>query len=335
MCRTRVMGDVTDRDNETTGGRGNLSFTTINLPRLGIKHGICLGEREEADWDGFYKELDKLIDAVRGQLLERFRIQCSKRNYNFPFLIKEGVWYGGDKLKANESLREILKHGTLTMGYIGLAECLVAMTGKHHGESKEAQKLGLEIIKHIREKCDEYSDKYQLNFSCIATPAEGLSGRFIKIDQAIYGKIPGVTDREYYTNSNHVPVYYNISAKEKIEIEAPYHELTNGGHICYIEMDGDTVKNPEAVKSVVKMMHDAGVGYGAINHPVDTDPVCGYTGVIDDVCPKCGRKETAKDPFIRLRRITGYLTSDVRYFNNAKRAEEHDRVKHTLRKEED
>ena len=178
MCRTRVMGDVTDRDNETTGGRGNLSFTTINLPRLGIKHGICLGEREEADWDGFYKELDKIIDAVRGQLLERFRIQCSKRNYHFPFLIKEGVWYGGDKLKANESLREILKHGTLTMGYIGLAECLVAMTGKHHGESKEAQKLGLEIIKHIREKCDEYSDKYQLNFSCIATP-ERICGQLM------------------------------------------------------------------------------------------------------------------------------------------------------------
>ena len=290
-CRTRVVGDVTSPDNEIVTGRGNLSFTTINLPRLGIKYGIALKEREKADMEGFYKELGDTIEMVKDQLLERFEVQCSKHSYNFPFLLGQGIWTNGEKLKPTDRLRKVWKHGTLSTGFIGLAECLKALTGKHHGESEEAQKLGLEIVKFIREKCDENSKKYNLNFTCLATPAEGLSGRFVKIDQAIYGKIKGVTDREYYTNSFHIPVYYNISITGKIEHEAPYHEYTNGGHISYIELDGDTASNVDAFEKVIRIMKEAGIGYGAINHPVDRDPVCGYVGVINDVCPKCGRRE--------------------------------------------
>ena len=272
-CRTRVMADVTDLDNQTTGGRGNLSFTSINLPRIGIKHGICLKGREKADMEGFYQELGEMMDLVKDQLLERFELQCSKHPYNFPFLIEQGLWAGGEKLGPNDRLRRILKHGTLTIGFIGLAETLKALIGKHHGESEEAQKLGLEIIKFMRNRCDEYCKEYNLNFTLIATPAEGLSGRFVNIDKAIYGKIKGVTDRDYYTNSFHVPVYYNTSIKNKLYTEAPYHNLTNGGHISYIELDGDTVNNVEAFESVIRMMKEAGIGYGAINHPVDRDPV--------------------------------------------------------------
>lgn len=290
-CRTRVMSDVTDRNNETTGGRGNLSFTSINLPRLAIKHGICLGEREKADMEGFYKELSDMMELVRDQLLERFEIQCSKRCYNFPFLLEQGVWADGDKLKPTDRLRRVLKHGSLTIGFIGLAETLKALIGKHHGESEEAQKLGLEIISFMRNKTDEFAKEYNLNFTLIATPAEGLSGRFVNIDRAIYGKIKGVTDRAYYTNSFHVPVYYNIGIADKIKLEAPYHNLTNGGHITYIELDGNTVMNTDAFESVIRLMKESGIGYGAINHPVDRDPVCGYVGVIGDVCPGCGRKE--------------------------------------------
>ena len=290
-CRTRVVGDVTSPDNEIVTGRGNLSFTTINLPRLGIKYGIALKEREKADMEGFYKELGDTIEMVKDQLLERFEVQCSKHSYNFPFLLGQGIWTNGEKLKPTDRLRKVWKHGTLSTGFIGLAECLKALTGKHHGESEDAQKLGLEIVKFIREKCDENSKKYNLNFTCLATPAEGLSGRFVKIDQAIYGKIKGVTDREYYTNSFHIPVYYNISITGKIEHEAPYHEYTNGGHISYIELDGDTASNVDAFEKVIRIMKEAGIGYGAINHPVDRDPVCGYVGVINDVCPKCGRRE--------------------------------------------
>jgi len=327
-CRTRVMGDVTDPDNQVTPGRGNLSFTSINLPRIGIKHGIVTNEKP--DMKGFYEELEEYMELVKDQLLERFEIQCKKHVYNFPFLLGQGVWTDGDKLKANDRIRKLLKHGTLTFGFIGLAECLKALIGKHHGESEEAQKLGLEIIGFMRKKADEYSKQYNLNFSLIATPAEGLSGRFVNIDKAIYGKIKGVTDREYYTNSFHVPVYYNISAAKKIELEAPYHELTNGGHITYIELDGDTTENVEAFEKVVRLMKEAGVGYGAINHPVDRDPVCGFNGVINDVCPGCGRTEEDGVHFERIRRITGYLVGTVDRFNNGKRAEERDRVKHTL-----
>ena len=299
-CRTRVMSDVTDLNNQTTGGRGNLSFTSINLPRIGIKHGICLKERDTADMESFYQEVSDTMDLVRDQLLERFELQCSRRNYNFPFLIQQGLWANGDKLGPNDRLRRILKHGSLTFGFIGLAETLKALIGKHHGESEEAQKLGLEIIGFMRKKCDEYSQEYNLNFTLIATPAEGLSGRFINIDKAIYGKIKGITDRDYYTNSFHVPVHYNISIKNKIEKEAPYHSLTNGGHISYIELDGDTVNNVEAFESVIRMMKEAGVGYGAINHPLDRDPVCGYVGIINDVCPGCGRQEFEDIPIERL-----------------------------------
>lgn len=303
-CRTRLMSDVTDLNNQTTGGRGNLSFTSINLPRIGIKNGICLKERDKADMDGFYDDLGKMMDLVRDQLLERFEIQCSKHVYNFPFLLASGVWTDGDKLKPTDRLRKILKHGSLTIGFIGLAETLKALIGKHHGESEEAQKLGLEIISFMRKRCDEYAEKYNLNFTLIATPREGLSGRFVNIDRAIYGKIKGVTDRSYYTNSFHIPVYYNISIKNKIELEAPYHALTNGGHISYIELDGDTVQNVEAFESVIRLMKESGIGYGAINHPVDRDPVCGYVGVIGDVCPGCGRKEFDSVPLETIKSMS-------------------------------
>ena len=299
-CRTRLMSDVTDLNNQTTGGRGNLSFTSINLPRIAIRNGICLKEREKADMDNFYKELADMMDLVRDQLLERFEVQCSKHSYNFPFLLEQGVWADGDKLKPNDRLRKLLKHGSLTFGFIGLAESLKALIGKHHAESEEAQKLGLEIIGFMRKRCDEYSKQYNLNFTLIATPAEGLSGRFVGIDKAIFGKIKGVTDRDYYTNSFHVPVYYQTSIKHKLEIEAPYHNLTNGGHISYIELDGDTTTNVEAFESVIRMMKETGIGYGAINHPVDRDPVCGYVGVIGDVCPGCGRKEFDSVPIERI-----------------------------------
>jgi len=290
-CRTRVMGNHVDPDKSVTPGRGNLSFTSINLPRLGIKHGIATNARTKADMDGFFKDLDELLELIKDQLLERFEVQCNKRVYNFPFLLGQGVWLDSEKLKNTDRLRKVLKHGTLSIGFIGLAECLKALIGEHHGESEKAQKLGLKIIGHIRNKCDEFSEKYNLNFTCLATPAEGLSGRFTGMDKAIYGKIKGVTDRNYYTNSFHIPVYYGITIKKKITLEAPYHALTNAGHISYIELDGDTTENVEAFEKVVRIMKEAGIGYGAINHPVDRDPVCGYVGIIKDVCPKCGRRE--------------------------------------------
>ena len=291
-CRTRVMANVADPDKQGTIGRGNLSFTTINLVRLGIKHGIVGNtDRKKADMEGFYQELDEKLELCRDQLLERFEIQCNKRVYNFPFLMGQGNWMDSEKLKPNDKLKKVLKHGTLSVGFIGLAETLVALIGEHHGESAKAQKLGLEIIGHMRAKLDEFCKQYKLNFTCLATPAEGLAGRFTRIDRAIYGKIKGVTDRPYYTNSFHVPVYYNISIAKKIKIEGPYHELTNAGHISYIEVDGDISENIDAFESIIRMMKEANIGYGAINHPVDRDPVCGYVGVIRDVCPGCGRRE--------------------------------------------
>ena len=304
-CRTRVMGNVVDPDKAVAPGRGNLSFTTINLPRIAIRHGIVGPNNgaKKADMEAFYEELDEKIELCKEQLLERFEIQCKKRVYNFPFLMGQGNWMDSEKLKPNDKLKKVLKHGTLSIGFIGLAESLVALIGEHHGESAKAQKLGLEIIGHIREKCDEYSQEYKLNFTCLATPAEGLSGRFTKIDRAIYGKIKGVTDRDYYTNSFHVPVYYNISIAKKIKLEAPYHALTNAGHISYIELDGDVTENVEAFESIVRMMKEAGIGYGAINHPVDRDPVCGYVGVIKDVCPGCGRHEGDPIPVELLKNL--------------------------------
>ena len=235
----------------------------------------------------------------------------------------QGVWLDSEKLGPDDEVREVLKHGTLSIGFIGLAECLKALTGAHHGESAEAQALGLEIIGRIRDRADRESAARGLNFSCLATPAEGLSGRFVRMDAKRFGVIPGVTDREYYTNSFHVPVYYPISAFNKLRIEAPYHALTNGGHISYIEMDGDPLQNLPAFEKVVRFMGQCGIGYGSINHPVDTCHNCGYKGVIFDKCPVC-----QSENILRMRRITGYLTGDLSSWNSAKRAEEKDRVKH-------
>ncbi len=282
-CRTRVMGNVYDKTREVTCGRGNLSFTSINLPRLGIE--------ANGDVEKFFEMLDEKIDLVIDQLKSRFEIQANKRVYNYPFLMGQHVWLDSDRLKNTDKVGEILKHGTLTMGFIGLAECLKALIGKHHGESEEARELGLKIVGHMRERMNEQSQKDKLNFTLIATPAEGLAGRFVKIDKKRYGIIEGVTDREYYTNSFHIPVYYKISAFNKIKIEAPYHELTNGGHISYVELDGDPTKNLEAFEQIIRCMKESGIGYGSINHPVDRDPVCGYTGIIKELCPCCGRRE--------------------------------------------
>ena len=325
-CRTRVMSNVCGK-NEVSG-RGNLSFTTINLPRLGIEHGMI--KNNKADLDGFFNDLDNKISLVIDQLLERMEIQGNKKIKNFPFLMGQGIWRGSDKLNYDDKLEEVIKQGTLTLGFIGLAECLIALIGKHHGESEEAQELGLKIVSHMRKRIDEATDKYKLNFSLIATPAEGLSGRFTAIDKGIYGEIKGITDKEYYTNSFHVPVYYNISAYNKIKKEAPYHALTNGGHITYVELDGDTSNNLEAFETIIRAMKESGIGYGSVNHPVDRDPICGYSGVIEgSICPKCGRNENNSNvKFERIRRITGYLVGTLDRFNDAKKAEVRDRVKH-------
>ena len=319
-CRTRVIGNVVDPEREICNGRGNLSFTSINLPRLAIE--------SKGDIDLFFKKLDNMVNLCIDQLLERFEQQCKKKVKNAPFLMGQGVWIDSDNLDWEDEVREVLKHGTLSMGFIGLAETLKSLIGKHHGESEEAQKLGLKIVGHLRERMDEESQKRKLNFTLLATPAEGLSGRFVNIDKKRYGIIEGITDRDYYTNSFHVPVYYPISAYDKIAIEAPYHALTNAGHISYIEMDGDPTENLDAFERVIRCMKEKGIGYGSVNHPVDRDPVCGFSGIIGDQCPGCGRHENDGVPFDRIRRITGYLVGTLDRFNNAKRAEEHDRVKH-------
>ena len=321
-CRTRVICNVYDPEREISNGRGNLSFTSINLPRIAIM------ANKNIEW--FFRELDRRMDLVRDQLLERFRIQCHKKVRNFPFLMGEGVWIDSEKLGVDDEVGEVLKHGTLSIGFIGLAETLKALIGVHHGESETAQNLGIDIISHMRARVDEMSQKTGLNFSLLATPAEGLSGRFVRIDRKKFGEIEGVTDREYYTNSFHIPVYFPINAFKKIQLEAPYHALTNGGHISYIELDGDPTRNVEAFEKVIRYMAKAGIGYGSVNHPVDRDPVCGYSGIIGDTCPKCGRKESDGPAFERIRRITGYLVGTLDRFNDAKRAEEHDRVKHQI-----
>jgi ribonucleoside-triphosphate reductase len=323
-CRTRVIGNVYDPENEVTPGRGNLSFTSINLPRLAI--------RAKGDVDLFFEMLDQKIDLVCEQLLDRFAIQAKKRVYNMPFLMGQGVWTGSDKLSWDSEVGEILKNGTFSLGFIGLAETLVALIGEHHGQSEKAQNLGLDIIGHMRTRLDALSEETKLNFTLIATPAEGLAGRFVKIDRARYGEIPHITDRDYYTNGFHIPVHYDINAFKKIELEAPYHALTNAGHISYVELDGDPGSNIEAFEAVIRHMKESGVGYGSINHPVDRDPVCGYNGIIGERCPKCGREEEGI-PFERIRRITGYLVGTLERFNNGKRAEEAARVKHGLKRE--
>ena len=322
-CRTRVLANVYDPSREISYGRGNLSFTSINLPRLGIE--------AKGDLDKFFHDLTDRMDLVTEQLLDRLSLQSAKRVKNYPFLMGQKVWLDSDKLSYNDNIAEVLKHGTITYGFIGLAECLKALIGKHHGESEEAWKLGYKIIKFMREYADKMAEKYKLNFSLIATPAEGLSGRFTRLDKKRYGIIPGVTDREYYTNSFHIPVYHPITAFEKIELEAPFHDLTNGGHITYVELDGDTAKNIDAFEQIIRKMKESGIGYGSINHPVDRDPLCGYNGIINDECPKCGRKEHEGNcGFERIRRITGYLVGTLDRFNDGKRAEERDRVKHSV-----
>lgn len=322
-CRTRVIGNEYDPTREIVTGRGNLSFTSINLPRLAIK--------ANGDIDKFFTLLNNMMDLTIEQLTDRFAIQCQKKVRNYPFLMGQGVWLDSEGLGPDDSVAEVLKHGTLSVGFIGLAETLKALIGKHHGESAEAQELGLKIIQTMRDRTDLESKKTGLNFSVLATPAEGLSGRFVRMDRERYGVIPGVTDRDYYTNSFHVPVYYPIRAVDKIRLEAPYHALTNGGHISYVEMDGDPVQNVAAFEKVIRCMKESGIGYGSVNHPVDRDPCCGFTGIIGDSCPQCGRTEHSGDVgFERIRRITGYLVGTLDRFNDAKRAEEHDRVKHAL-----
>jgi len=291
-CRTRVMGNTHDPDREITSGRGNLSFTSINLPRLGIE--------ARGDMQKFYELLDARLALAEEQLLHRFKIQCSRKAYNYPFLMGQGVWIDSEKLNHDDSVAEVLKHGTLSIGFIGLAETLKALTGKHHGESEESWKLGHEIVSYMRAALDKKAEETGLNWSLLATPAEGLSGRFLRIDRKKYGLIEGVTDRDYYTNSFHVPVYYSISAFDKIQKEAPFHALTNAGHISYVELDGDVCKNIDAFESVIRCMKEAGIGYGSVNHPVDRDPVCGYNGIIGDVCPRCGRRAGEGVPVEKL-----------------------------------
>ncbi len=319
-CRTRVMGNVYDPSRETTKGRGNLSFTSINLPRLGIE--------ARGDIGRFYQLLDQKMDLVFRQLRQRFEIQRHKKVKNFPFLMGQGIWIDAENLGPEDEVDQIIRHGSLSVGFIGLAETLVALLGQHHGQSEEAQRLGLAIVAHMRQRCDERAEQEQLNYSLLATPAEGLSGRFLRLDRQRYGRLPGITEHDFYTNSFHVPVYYQLSALRKIDIEAPYHAYTNAGHISYVELEGDPSHNLEAFERIVRHMQEAGVGYGSINHPLDRDPVCGYHGVIGDVCPCCGRHESPDQPFQRIRRITGYLVGTLDRFNDAKRAEEAERVKH-------
>ena len=320
-CRTRVLGNAFDPNREISAGRGNLSFSSVNLPRLAIKANRDIGH--------FFEELDRKLDLVIDQLMERFRVQASKRVLNYPFLMGQGVWLDSENLKPDDTIGEVLKHGSLTVGFIGLAETLVALVGSHHGQSEAAQNLGLEIVGHMRARLDAECQKRKMNFTLIATPAEGLSGRFVRLDKRRYGEIPGVTDRDYYTNSFHIPVHFPIGIHEKIKLESPYHALTNAGHITYVELDGAAAKNLQAFEKIVRTMKEEGIGYGSINHPIDQDPACGYSGIIDDECPGCGRTEEDGQGFERIRRITGYLVGSLNSFNNAKRAEERDRVKHS------
>lgn len=312
-CRTRVIGDRHGDDIVT--GKGNLSFTTINLPKLGIL--------AQKDINKFYELFDKQIDLCIEQLLIRFKNQCNMRKKNFPFLLGQNNWQDCDKVGEDEGLYEILKHGSLSIGFIGLAECLIALTGKHHGESKQSWNLAYDIVKHLFDRTNIASDKYDLNFSCLGTPAEGTCNRFNKILKKEFGtNIKGITDKDYVTNSFHIPVEYKLSAKDKIDLEAPFHALTPAGHISYIEFDGSARDNVSAFISVIKYMAESGIGYGSINHPVDRCDKCGFSGIIPENCPNCD-----SDKIIRIRRITGYLANRDK-MNDGKRAEEKARVKH-------
>ncbi len=287
-CRTRVMSNVNGP--EESGSRGNFSFVTINLPKLALE--------AKGDLEGFWKLFDKYIALSHDYLLFRLQTIAEKHVYNYPFLMGQGVWMDSDKLKPTDKIREVLKHASYSIGFCGLAECLVALIGKHHGESPEAQELGLKIVGHLREMLDDYTKKEHMNWTCFGTPAESTAGQFQKANRKEFGIVPGVTDRDYMTNSSHVPVYYPIKAIDKIRIEAPYHALENAGHIAYVEMDGDPSQNIQAFEAIVRAMHDHGMGYFSINHPVDRDPVCGYTGIIANECPHCHRKEVESGTFI-------------------------------------
>ena len=324
-CRTRVATNVYKPENQVIPGRGNLSFTSINLPRIAIlaKHDI----------NKFYKLLDDRLDLVHRQLLERFRIQCQKHPRNYPFLMGQGVWIDSEKLGPDDDITDVLKNGTLAVGFIGLAETLTALIGHHHGESEKAQELGLEIIKHMREATNKWSEEEKMNYGIIGTPAEGLSGRFVRMDRERFGTIHGVTDKDYYTNSSHVPVNFKISATRKVDIEAPYHEIENGGHILYIEMDGDPTKNVKAFEKIVHYMYEKNAGYFAVNHPVDRDPVCGYVGIIGDKCPRCGRREGEAMTQEMWDKIHGYANvgnADTLGYHAGSFEEEANRIPQTL-----
>ena len=286
-CRTRVMSNVNGR--EESGSRGNFAFVTINLPKLALE--------AKGDLDEFFNLYDKYITLCHDYLLFRLKTIEEKHVYNFPFLMGQGVWMDSEKLKPTDKIKDVLKHASYSIGFCGLAECLVALIGKHHGQSVEAQELGLKIVKHLRERTDDYTKRERRNWTTFGTPAESTAGQFQRANRKVYGNIKGVTDRPYMTNSSHVPVYFPICAGDKIRIEAPYHAICNAGHIAYIEMDGDPTKNLSAFEALVRAMHDADMGYFSINHPVDRDPVCGYTGIIANECPHCHRKEVETGTF--------------------------------------
>ena len=319
-CRTRVFENRFGP--KTSIGRGNLSFSTINIVKLAIE---CMGiENEEERIDAFFAKLDNMLQITAQQLHDRFEFQKTAFAKQFPLLMK-GLWLGSENLKPNDTIASVINQGTLGIGFIGLAECLVALVGKHHGESEKAQKLGLKIVSYMRDRANEYSEQYQHNYSILGTPAEGLSGRFTKNARKKFGSLPGITDREYYTNSNHVPVYYHCTALHKAQVEAPYHDLTRGGHIFYVEIDGDATHNPEAVMRIVDMMDKYNIGYGSVNHTRNRCMDCGYENADKhlEVCPKCG--STNID---RLQRITGYLVGTTDRWNKAKLSELNDRVIH-------
>lgn len=321
-CRTRVFENINGE--KTSFKRGNLSFTTIGLVKPAIESYLKYPDNEEKRIEYYFELIDWLCEKVKDQLLERFEFQCEALACQFPFMIKNKLWMGSENLNSKDEVREMLKNGTLGISYFGLAEALKMLIGKHHGESEKAQELGLKIIKFMRQHCDNYKQQYHLNFGLFATPAEGLSGKFTKLDRKKYGIIPGVTDRLYYTNSCHVAPYYPITAYDKIRIEAPYHELSNAGHILYVEMDTDAQKNLPAFMSIIKQMKDNNVGYGAINVPSCKCLTCGYDKPFEDKCPICGETEN----IIIIKRISGYLVGDMGRWNSAKKAEAHDRVKH-------
>ncbi|WP_339180168.1 anaerobic ribonucleoside triphosphate reductase [Paenibacillus sp. FSL R5-0701] len=325
-CRTRTLADRFGRNRQS--GKGNLSFNTINLVKLGIRFGICQGARAVADRAGFYTALESVMHNAASGLLHRYRIQTAQPAKASDFMMREGVWEGGEQLGPNEPVADLLKHGTLSLGFIGLAECMTALYGRHHGQDTHVHREALNIIRTMREFCDRMSEQHNLNITLFATPAEGLSGKFTKIDRERYGLIPGVNDREYYTNSFHIPVYHTLPAYRKIELEAPFHTLCNAGAISYVELDGNVRANTAAFLRIVQYALAQDIGYFSINHPIDRCPACGYEGVIGDVCPGCEAHENHVH-FQRLRRVTGYLTGDYKVrFNAAKQAEVRDRVKH-------